>query len=192
LGDKFTYAQNKTSTTVNLYTGGKKVEGEETIYTEHIVELEDPLTNASAEIEKRYSFARFTPPNERESRRLLSQRTRENFQKIVDSSLNEFSVGDRWTDKILTNVERHNTITRIYDSDEYDTEVMTIDMELVGTIEILGYKTLTHIMTTTDIDVETGILLSEESIHRYTVIDDRKTAITVKKLIKRETHTHEF
>ena len=95
-GDKFTYAENKSSTTVDLLTGEKKVEQEETIYTEHIVELADPLTNTSAEIEKTFTFVRFTPPNERATRRLLSQVIRENFQKELELSLSQYSVGDRW------------------------------------------------------------------------------------------------
>ncbi len=192
LGDKFTYAENKTTTTVNLFTGETKVEKEETIYKEDIVELEDPLTNADAEIEKTYSFVRFTPPDERKARRLLSQRTREKFQKPFATSLSQYSVGDRWSDKVITGLEKHHIITRIYESDEYDTEVITVDTETIGTIKLFSYQTPNHYLVTQEVDVETGILLFEETIHRLTVIDERKTDITVKKLIKRETDIHEL
>jgi hypothetical protein len=63
LGDKFTYSENKTSNKIDLFIGKKYIQQQETIYTEHIVELENPITNTSAEIEKTYSCVRFTPSN---------------------------------------------------------------------------------------------------------------------------------
>lgn len=191
LGDKLTYAENKTSTTVNLLTGETTVKQEETIYTEHIVELDDPLTNANGEIEKIYSFVRFTPADERAARRLLSQITRENLEKAVDSPY-DFSISDRWKDKLVENTNRYTIVTRIYNSDEYDTEVIIFDVEFIGTISVLTYDTPVHSWIKKEVDLQTGVLLFKEEINKSTIINNRKTEVIVKKLIKRKTHNHEL
>jgi hypothetical protein len=191
LGDKLTYAENKTSTTVNLLTGETTVKQEETIYTEHIVELDDPLTNANVEIEKIYSFVRFTPADERAARRLLSQVTRGNLRKVVDSP-SDFSIGDRWKDKLVENTDRYTIVTCIYNSDEYDTEVIIFDVEFIGTISVLTYGTPVHSWIKKEVDVQTGVLLFKEEINKSTIINNRKTEVIVKKLIKRKTHNHEL
>lgn len=192
LGDKFTYSENQTKTTINLFTGEKTVEQKETIYTEIVIELDDPLTNATAEVEKTYSFVRFTPPDERASRRLLTQRTRELLTTIVMPLSNEYSVGKLWTDTVYGGIEGKLMITRIYKSDEYKTKVIDFDIDAAGTISALGYKMPIHYLETKGIDIETGLLLFQESIHRHTIHDKRNTDITVIKLIKRETHTDEL
>ncbi|CAF3837619.1 unnamed protein product [Adineta steineri] len=192
LGDKFTYAENQSITTIDILTGEKKVQQQEAIYIEHIVELNDPLTNTSAEIEKTYKSVRFTPPDERADRRLLSQRTREFFQKEIELSISEYSVGQRWFTKSITNLDKLITVTRIYENDEYNTEAISFDIETVGSITTLGHTIPHHYWIKRDIDVETGAVLSEETIKKTTVIYLRTTDITTRKLIKRETHIHDL
>jgi hypothetical protein len=192
LGDKFTYFENRTTTTINLFTGEKKIQQEETIYTERIIKLEDPLTNTGAEIEKTYSFARFIPSDEHAARRLLSESIREDFNSRIEWSLKPVSVGDRWTGELLPNIDGHITVTRIYDSDEFDTKVIKINSEAVGTLALSDHQAPTDLWITEDIDVETDTLLFRETIFKMTLREERKTVSAIKKLIKRETHLHEL
>ena len=68
-----------------------------------VVELEDKKNNISAEVEKIYTMVRFIPTDRRaERRRLLSTRTREEFNELVNPS-SEWSGHSAKTDK--TNFE---------------------------------------------------------------------------------------
>ena len=152
-----------------------------------VVELEDKKNNISAEIEKIYTMVCFTPTDRRaERRRLLSTRTREEFNELVNPS-SEWSVGSRSINKVVDGIVRQYLVTRIYESEEYNTEVITFDVETTGSLEFLGYNSMLHRLETKEIDVETGILLSQESVQKITVINDRTIGVTVQKLIKRET-----
>ena len=186
LGDKFTYAENKTITTIELLTEKKTAKQEETIYTLRVVELEDKKNNISAEVEKIYTMVRFTPTDQRAERRLLSTRSREEFNELVNPS-SEWSVGSRSINKVVDGIVRQYLVTRIYESEEYNTEVITFDVETTGSLEFLGYNSMLHRLETKEIDVETGILLSQESVQKITAINDRTIGVTVQKLIKRET-----
>ena len=151
-----------------------------------VVELEDKKNNISAEVEKIYTMVRFTPTDQREERRLLSTRSREEFNELVNPS-SEWSVGSRSINKVVDGIVRQYLVTRIYESEEYNTEVITFDVETTGSLEFLGYNSMLHRLETKEIDVETGILLSQESVQKITVINDRTIGVTVQKLIKRET-----
>ncbi|UJR16247.1 hypothetical protein I4U23_003155 [Adineta vaga] len=190
--DKYTYAENKSSTMVNLLTGEKKVQYEETIYIIRIVELPDPITNISAEYEKTYTSVRYTPSDDRATRRLLSQRIREYFSNEIEFFLPEYSVGNRWLLKSLTNLDKLITITGIYESDKYGTEVITFDIEMVGTITSRGEAIPNHYWINKNMDVRTGTVLSEETIYKSTIVYSRMTNVTLKKLIKYETHSHDL
>ena len=188
IGDQFTYEENRTTTTVNLFTEEKTTKQQQTIYTERIVELDDSLTNSNrGEVEKSYSFVQFTPSDECATQRLLSKRFRETFQRVVESSSIQYVVGQRWKDKTSFNLDRYTTVIRIYGSEEYHTEVIVFDMEILGAIELLEYQRPAHFLVRKEVDVETGILLSEQIIQQITVNDNRKTDVIVKKLIQRQT-----
>ncbi|CAF3527316.1 unnamed protein product [Rotaria socialis] len=55
IGGKFTYAENKATTTVNLLTGKTNITFQETICTERMVEVEDELRGTSGEIKSKRS-----------------------------------------------------------------------------------------------------------------------------------------
>ncbi|CAF1304018.1 unnamed protein product [Adineta ricciae] len=192
LGDTYTYAENKSTTTTDLLTGEINTQLEQSVYIIRIVELDDPLTNSSAEYEKTYISARFTPADDRATRRLLSQHTREYFYKETEFSLPEYSIGNRWLMKSATNLDKLVTVTDIYESDEYDTEVIQFDIEIIGTIQSFNETIPNHYWIRKHLDLQTGMLLSEEITHKSTVIYSRLTDVTLKKLIKYQTHHHDL
>ncbi|CAF1437802.1 unnamed protein product [Adineta steineri] len=175
-----------------MYTGVVKTEHTETTYVEQIVELEDVTRGTSAEIEKTYTKVHISPPDERKQRRLLSTNTRENFEPKLKSSAKILAVGDRWKTEPMAGLVGYTTVTRIYDHQEYDTKVITLDIEVIGTLNTLGVQIPAHSWTTIDIDAETGITTYQETIMKRTVINSRRTNISVKKLLKRETSDKEL
>lgn len=191
VGDQFTYEENRTRTTVNLFTREKMIEKQQTIYTERIITIDDSLTNSNiGEIEKTYNFVQFTPSDEYTTQHLLSNRFHEIFQPVVELSNIEYAVGQRWIDKTNLNLDRYTTVVRIYQNEEYHTKVIVFDMEILGAIELLEYQRPAHFLVTKEVDVETGILLLEQTTQQITVNDNRKTDVIVKKLIQRLTNTN--
>ncbi|CAF4377222.1 unnamed protein product, partial [Adineta steineri] len=164
---------------------------QETICTEVIVEISNAADDSSAEIEKFCTWARFTPSDPRTERRLLSARTREELKTHIDES-KDYAVGDRWSKQVIENMNVYYTVTRIYDNEEYDTEVITFDEEYLMALDVLGYGATVHMWLTREVDIETGILLFLETIIKTTNINDRKTETDVKKLIKQEKAHHEL
>ncbi|CAF1400286.1 unnamed protein product [Adineta steineri] len=127
-----------------MYTGVVKTEHTETTYVEQIVELEDVTRGASAEIEKTCIKVHISPPDERKQRRLLSTNTRENFEPKLKSSAKILSVGDRWKTESMAGLVGHTIVTRIYDNQEYGTKVITLDVEVIGTLNTLGQEVPAH------------------------------------------------
>lgn len=191
VGDQFIYSENRTRTTINLFTREKTIVKQEMIYTELIVKIDDlPSDSTTVEIEKLYSFAQFIPSDECATQRLLSKRFREHFQPAVESTSIQYAVGQRWKDTTNGNLDRYTTVVRIYPSEEYHTEVIVLDMEILGAIELLEYQSPAHFLVTKEIDIETGILLLEQTTQQMTVNDKRRTDVIVKKLIQRQTDSH--
>lgn len=191
IGDRFIYSENRTKTTINLFTGEKTIAEQELIYTELIVKIDGrPFDSDDVEIEKIYSFVQFTPSDQCATQRLLSQRFREHFQPAVESTSIQYAVGQRWKDTTNANLDRYTTVVRIYPSEEYHTTVIVLDMEILGAIELLQYQSPVHFLVTKEIDVETGILLLEQATRQTTSNGKRRTDVIVKKLIQRKTDNH--
>jgi len=186
IGDEFIYAENKTTTIVNILMGETTVTLVETICTERIAELEYINDDLKGEVEIVCTWARFTPPNERAQRRLLFDRTRKKLQEVVEF-LTNLSVGDQWSNAISESMNGHHTVARIYKNEEYDTEVVVVDTEIVGTVQVHALEVPIHGHMTREVDVQTGTYVLLEVVMKGTVEHNQVTQITVKKLIKRET-----
>ncbi len=191
IGDEFIYAENQTTTIVNILTGETTVTLVETICTERIAELEYVNDDVKGEVEVVCTWARFTPPNEREQRRLLFDRTRKKLQEVVESPTN-LSVGDQWSEAISESINRYNTVARIYKNEEYDTEVVVVDTEIVGTPQFRAVEVPMHGHMTEEVDVQTGTNVLFESVMKATAKYNQITQIIVKKLIKGETFDREL
>jgi hypothetical protein len=184
IGDEFIYAENKTTTIVNILTGETTVTLVETICTERIAELEYINDDVKGEVEIVCTWARFTPPNKREQRRLLFDRTRKNLDEVVQPPMN-FSVGDQWSEAYSESINKFYTVARIYKNEEYDTEVVVVDMEVVGALGALSLEVPMHGHKTSEIDIKTGTIVLLEMVSKHTVGYNRVTEITVKKVMKR-------
>ncbi|CAF3264872.1 unnamed protein product [Rotaria socialis] len=112
IGGKFTYAENKATTTVNLLTGKTNITFQETICTERMVEVEDELRGTSGEVEKSCTRARFIPPDKLAKTCILFSRTLDELKMLTNKSI-DYSVGDNWSNKIMESTFIHATVTRL-------------------------------------------------------------------------------
>jgi hypothetical protein len=147
--------------------------------------------DVNGEMEIVCTWARITPPNEREQRRLLFDRTRKKLPEFVKGSTN-LSVGDQWSQAILDGIKRYCTVARIYKNEEYDTEVVVVDTEIVGTAQVRFPEVPIHGHMTGELDVQTGTHVLLEAVVKGTAKHNKITQITVKKLIKRGTVDREL
>ncbi len=180
IGDEFIYADNITTTTVNTLTGETTVKLVEKICTKRIAELEYINDDVNGEVEVVCTWARFTPPNERKQQRLLFDRTRKKLQEVVESP-KDVSVGDQWSDAISESMNGYYTVARIYKNEEYDTEVVVMDTDIVGTAQISGSEVPMHGHVTGEVDVQTGTNVLLEAVMKGTVEHNQVTQIIVKK-----------
>ncbi|CAF1466383.1 unnamed protein product [Adineta steineri] len=75
----------------------------------------------------------------------------------------------------------------IFQNEEYDAEVVVLDMEMVGTPEVRGSEVPVHGHMTIEVDVQTGTMVLREAVMKTTAKHYQITQTTVKKLIKQGT-----
>lgn len=192
VGDEFVYAENQTTTTVEFSSGETNVKLVETICNYRIVELDYDGTDLKGNVEKFCTWARFTPTNDREKRDLLLDHSRIDLRQIIHppgcTEMGEHGSGDiARFGALFSEVKGYQFVSRLYNNEEYETEVVTFEIDAPFTLDIFGIEIPGYSYYKREVDTNTGATVLLEATSYTRRLSNRETQVSIKKLIKPKT-----